>query len=252
MLKYFSTMLLGLLLTVSVAAADSVMTWSAYDGSQQGMNVYVRKEAADDSAVERQITRGGTHLSPTLQMDGSIIWLAWIDRAEAKQYVLHYAVLLANSLTLIETGTVAAQDARIYSPSIAISPEGTPWLAWAGFDGQDEEIRISHYENGLWVSERSLTNNEIPDSKPRFEILSNGSLRLSWEQTTYAAVVQRQVNIAAIENYSLSLLSPSKAIIKYKKRMSQRRAFSNYTELPASLEKRRKDILMGNRVEFDR
>jgi hypothetical protein len=250
MLKYFSTLLISMLLVISVAGADSVMTWSAYDGKQQGMNVYLRQESANGSAVERQMTHGGVNILPTLQMDGSIIWLAWVDQTDADRYVLKYAVVLAGTLTLIETGAVATQDARIYSPAITVSPQGTPWLAWAGFDGQDEEIRIAYYENGRWTPERAVTNNEIPDSVPRFEIQADGILQLNWEQTTSTAIISKHTNILPIAGYSLSRASPSEVIIEYKKRMGQKRQINPDKPLPAALEKRKKDILMGYLVEL--
>ncbi|MCP3956140.1 MAG: hypothetical protein GY697_28590, partial [Desulfobacterales bacterium] len=158
-------------------------------------------------------------------------------------------VLLADSLTLIEIGKVETQEDQIYSPSITVTPEGTPWLAWAGFDGQDEEIRITHYENGRWMPERAVTNNNLPDSRPRFEIKANGGLLLVWEQATANAVTMKQSEVSPIENYSLSSGSPTETMIKYKKRMSQQRSFSSEQGLPASLGKRRKDILMGSKVE---
>lgn len=226
------------------------MTWSAFDGVQQGMNVYLRYEGANGQAVERQITQAGTHISPTLQMDGSIIWLAWVDRAESNQYALYYAVLLADSLTPIETGKLATQDARVYSPVVSVSPQGTPWLAWAGFDGEDEEIRLAHYENGRWQSERALTDNTMPDSQPRFAVLADGTLQLNWEQTTSTAVVTKHTTLAPILHYAQSLDSPSRAIIRYKKRMAQQRVFNPYEGLPAVLEQRHIDVLMGNRVEI--
>lgn len=243
-------MLISMLLIISATAADSVMIWSAYDGEQQGMNVYLRQEAAKGSAVERQMTSGGVNILPTLQLDGSIIWLAWVDQTASDQYDLKYAVVLAGSLTLIETGTIATLDERIYSPAITVSPQGTPWLAWAGFDGKDEEIRIAYYENGRWVAERALTNNEIPDSEPRFKIQSDGILLLSWEQTTSTAIISKHANILPIAGYSLSQASPSEAIIEYKKRVGQQRQINPDKPLPAALEKRKKDFLMGNLVEL--
>ncbi len=233
----------------SLAVADSVMTWAAFDNDQQEMNIYLRTEVSGGSAIERQITHGGNNITPTLQMDGSIIWLAWVDRANAERFNLNYAVLLADSLTLIEIGKVETQEDQIYSPSITVTPEGTPWLAWAGFDGQDEEIRVTHYENGRWVQERAVTNNDVPDSRPRFEIKANGGLLLVWEQTTANAVIMKQSEILPIEKYSLSSDAPTETMIKYKKRMSQQRSFSPYKSLPTFLEKRRKDILMGSKVE---
>lgn len=250
MLKYFSIILFAMLVNTSVASAVSVMAWSAFDDKQQEANVYLRKELSSGSIVERQISQGGLNITPTLQVDGSIIWVAWVDRANPEQFDLYYAVLLANSLTLIEMGKVGIQDDHIYSPSLIVTPEGTPWLAWAGVNGKDEDIKISHYENGHWVTERAMTDNEIPDSRPRFEIKVDGGLLLSWEQTTSTAVITKQSEIIPIKDYSLSLSTPSEAMIKYKKRMAQQRLFSPEHRLPAFLRKRKEDVLMGSRVEL--
>ncbi len=250
MFKTLSMLLLATFGFSSLAVADSVTTWAAFDNDQQEMNVYLRTEVSGGSAIERQITHGGVNITPTLQMDGSIIWLAWVDRAKAKQYDLNYAVLLAGSLDVIEMSRVTTQDNLIYSPSITVTPQGTPWLAWAGFDGQDEEIRATYYENGHWVPERAVTDNEISDSRPRLKIQADGSLLLSWEQVTPDGVIVKHSEISPIQAYSLSLGAPSEAMIKYKKRMAQQRSFSPEQGLPASLEKRRNDVLMGNKVEI--
>jgi len=249
MFKALFALLVGALATFSVAA-DSVMTWSEFDDDRQGLDVFLRYETSGGGIVEKQITHGGEHISPALQLDGSIIWLAWVDRAETDRYTLRYAVLLANSLTLIETGKLATQEARIYAPAISVSPEGTPWLAWAGFDGEDEEIRLAHYENGRWTEQRVLTDNSVPDSQPRFSIRADGGLQLNWEQTTAMAVVERKALIKPVENYSLSLRAPSRAMIRYRKRMAQQYGFDLFEGVPVELKEHRRRVLTGSRVEI--
>jgi len=243
-------LILGSITTVTPVVADSVMSWSEFESGTQDARIYLRRESKDKGIVERRISGPGIHITPTLQMDGSILWLAWIDRSDPQKYVLNYAVVLADTLSLIERGSLRVEDDQVYAPSITISPQGTPWLAWAGFDGKDEEIKISHYENGRWVQERAVTDNDVPDSIPRFNIQLDGSLLLSWEQTTPTAIITKREQVAAIENYADSLKNPSAAIIRYKKRMSGQAPFDAFKNLPDTLNKRKQNVYMGSRVEL--
>jgi len=248
-LKYLSMLLL--LVAASTSVAGSLTAWSAFNASQQQLNIYLRSARADGSVTERQISTVGMNVTPTLQMDGSIIWLAWVDRADASRYRLRYSVLLSDSLETLETGVLETQDDYLYSPAITVSPEGTPWLTWAGFDGQDEDVRLSYYQSGAWRPQRTLTNNKVPDSLPRFEIGIDGSLEIRWEQTTALAVVSKARRVQPIGQYSILSGPPSRSMIQYKRHMSKQRPFIADKGLPLSLQNRRGVVLMGSQVELD-
>ncbi len=70
--------------------------------------------------------------------------------------------------------------------------EGKPVLAWAAFDGKDDEILWSRWDGRRWTRAQRLTNdNRIPDVTPSLTVIS-GRLLASWARfdgDTYRVVV---------------------------------------------------------------
>ena len=241
----------SLLTSASITTADSLITWSEFDDDQQNIHIFLRRLADNGSMLEQQIDNGGNNLTPSIYFDKPLIWLTWADRTNLEHYLLRYVMLSAETLQILETGEVKTLDKDVYAPSIAVAADHTPWIAWAGFDGHDEEIKLAYYDQGHWSTERNITQNETPDSTPRFETLNDGSLSLAWEETTKTEVITRRTTIVpAVQKSSIDTrFSPA---LVAKKVHAHQRNFDREKNLPNSLTSRRKNILMGKSIDLQK
>lgn len=232
-----------------VTMADSLITWSEFDDDQQNINIFLRRLADDGTMLEQQIDNGGNNLTPSIAYDEPLVWLTWADRTDLNHYLLRYALLRADSLDVLESGKINTLDKDIYAPSIAVAADHTPWIAWAGFDGHDEEIKVAHYDKGHWSPEQNITQNDMPDSTPWFETLDDGSLSLAWEETTKAEVLTRHTTLVPASHEPSRSTYLSSALIA-KKVDAHQRKFDSIKNFPSSLISHRKSILMGNRIDL--
>jgi len=73
---------------------------------------------------------------------------------------------------------------RNHSPTLAADGDGTLWLVWVGFDGNDEEIFFSRWEGEGWEPERRLNTDDqdsaLYDVSPSMAIDGQGNPWVVW------------------------------------------------------------------------
>ncbi len=187
----------SLLFGMSVAHAGVWSTWAEMDEDHFGIQIYLAYLEQSQVTSIHQLSHQGANVTPSLALDQAFTWVVWVDRASAVQYQLNFAQLDTESKRLLQVGVIQTKDAKIYAPSIDTTVSGHPIVAWSGFDGHDEEIRLSHYIQGQWTTETPITDNQIPDTKPFFTSGEQDQTLLNWEQISSSAIQSQSTLIKA-------------------------------------------------------
>jgi lysophospholipase L1-like esterase len=121
--------------------------------------------------------------APNLAFDASgVPWLAWSSSTGVDD-ALHLSHWTGQ-------GWATPQEVPAWDtvpnrqPVLAPAPDGGLWLAWVGFDGNDDEIYAAHWDGTRW-SEPWQVSDDDPDpaaydTQPRLGVGSNGSVWVAW------------------------------------------------------------------------
>ena len=151
------------------SAGLPIIAWS--DGSSGEREIYVRRwngtswvEIGSGSASGGGISDCGGSESPSLavSLDGTPI-IAW-DKMLRGTYETTYEIYVRrwNGTSWVEIGSGSASGGGISndsgdseSPSLAISPDGTPFIAWSDrkgdWDDEEYEIYLRRWDGKSWV-----------------------------------------------------------------------------------------------------
>jgi hypothetical protein len=180
--------------------ADSIAVWSESDNGNGNIQLLAARKDQSGITSIKVITERGANITPSIFIHDGQTWITWVNRFSPDRYSLNYAVLDSRSLNILEKGIIRTIDPFIYSPAIAVSPQGHSWVAWSGTNSGDEEIKVSKYENGMWSIESNITHNNVPDFQPSLSINDN-KVMLGW----------RRLNDSKEISMSLQLSFPSTA-----------------------------------------
>ncbi len=234
---------------LSIAHADSWLGWSEFGSNGKNIQIYITRESGGKAGPIRQITHHGMNVTPALLAAGDELWVAWVDRADKHNYRLRYVRIDTNTQQILSRGALPTGDSKVYSPTLALSPQGDPVMAWTGLYNEFENIRLAYFHKGQWTEEQVITRNQIPDTSPYFSSDKNGNLTLSWEQIS--------ANGSSTVDYPVPGISTSKQVrsasAKYNssmKRSKKTRKGHSFSTLPASLQSRQSQFLMGSQIEI--
>jgi len=234
--------------TLPTAHADNWLSWSEFDRDGENMQIYLSREAGDDVGPVHKITHRGMNITPSLLITADEIWIAWVDRANRLNYRLRYARIDPDTQNLLESGSIATSDNKVYSPVFAVTATGIPVLAWSGWDGGDEEIRLAYFLNGRWGTENKITSNIVPDTLPVFITSQDGKPTLSWERISNDEVT---IHSYTLNSDFVSTRSKNSKADSTPGTASSRQNALNSTSiqrLPVSLQSRQKLFFSGNRA----
>ncbi len=69
--------------------------------------------------------------------------------------------------------------------------DGTLWLGWAGFDGSDDDIYVSRWEDNKWSARRRVNRNDFqPDVLPQLAVGENGRPWIRWRSLEASGYVE--------------------------------------------------------------
>lgn len=109
-------------------------------------------------------------------------WVAWssADREQSSLYVSRWAGYRWSRPERVP----ADPTSRPRQPALAAAPDGGFWLAWIGFDGNDDEIYASHWDGLSWSEPervgRDDTDSLAYDTHPRLAVDGSGLAWLVW------------------------------------------------------------------------
>jgi hypothetical protein len=185
----------------SLAIAPDGMPYVAWEDSSSGDGeIYVRRwngssweEVGTGSASGGGISNNsGTSGSPSLAItpDGTL-YVAWADSSsgDSEIYVRRW-----NGSSWEEVGTDSASGGGISNnsgnselPSLAIAPDGTPYVAWEDLSSGDYEIYVRRWNGSSWgevgagsTSGGGISNNSGDSYDPSVAITPDGAPYVAW------------------------------------------------------------------------
>jgi len=80
-----------------------------------------------------------------------------------------------------EPRAVSPAGTPVSTPSVALAPDGSVWIAWVVFDGRDDEIAAAHLRaDGRIIRRWMVTHNEVPDITPVIDGKRGGRAEVTW------------------------------------------------------------------------
>jgi acyl-CoA thioesterase-1 len=154
-------------------------TWAEYD--QQNTEVYCNIWNSSSWGKSNQITNNTkNNLAPAVAIDINknpwIVWSGW-DGVNTSIYSRYY-----DGHTW--SNTIQVDDIDIYydgTPSITIDKNNTPWVVWAGNNGREDNIYVSHWNGKNWSTPVMInTENNTPDVMPVLSFDNKEKLIVVW------------------------------------------------------------------------
>ena len=186
----------------SLAIAPDGMPYVAWsDDSSGNGEIYLRRwngssweEVGAGSASGGGISNNAGHSSPpslAIAPDG-IPYVTWHDfsNVETEIYIRawngsSWAEVGAGSAS---GGGISNNDGNSWDPSLAIAPDGTPYVGWYDFSNEDDEIYVRAWNGSSWqevgtdsASDGGITNSIFASRHPSFAIAPNGTPIIAWQ-----------------------------------------------------------------------
>ncbi|HFD38297.1 MAG TPA: hypothetical protein ENJ31_00380, partial [Anaerolineae bacterium] len=168
---------------VSLPDGSLWAAWSA-DTGNDGEIVASRWDGATWSPLE--IVFPNPHhwdADPALAVDADgVVWLAWssFTGAESALYLTHWLGRRWAEPTPLPFQATSPNR----QPALAWGPDGRLWLAWVGFDGNDDEIYAAFWDGTAWSPpQRVGRDDDDPlayDTHPRLAVDASGLPWLVW------------------------------------------------------------------------
>ncbi len=163
------------------------------------------------------------------------------SRAASGQYYVYLPITVHTGTAWREVGAGSASGGGISNdpgasefPSIAIAPDGTPYVAWADVNGEDYEIYVRTWNGSSWAeagassaSGGGISNNAGDSWEPSLVVAPDGTLYVAWIDTSsgeleiyvrtwdgssWAAVGAGSASGGGVSNNAGDSLTPSLAI----------------------------------------
>jgi lysophospholipase L1-like esterase len=159
------------------------LVWAAGDGldSELSYSQWNGRDWSSPRVVHANPDAWDSNPSLAFAADGTA-WLAWTvsNREMSGIYASHWAGTGWSRPEVVPAGKWTDVD----EPTLAAAPDGTLWLAWVGFDGEDDGIVASHWDGGAWSSPQQVSADEddasLYDRQPRLVVGEGGEAWLVW------------------------------------------------------------------------
>jgi len=161
--------------------------WEVDDGSDSALFFSYRNEGrwTEPRPVRRRPAAWDRAPTLTVAPDGTL-WLAWSSATKAEPdrsrlYISRWAGDRWATPRPVPPGdgVLAAKQ-----PILAAAPDGTLWLAWVGFDGNDTEIYAVSGDGRTWSRPRRVSSDDTDplayDTHPRLAVGADGKPWLAW------------------------------------------------------------------------
>jgi lysophospholipase L1-like esterase len=121
--------------------------------------------------------------SPSLAFDvNGVAWLAWASSTGVDD-TLHLSHWTGYGWSAPEEVPVQ-ETMPSRQPALAQDPDGGLWLAWVGFDGNDDEIYAAHWDGSAWSEPQRISGDDVDpaayDTQPRLAVGSDGDVWVAW------------------------------------------------------------------------
>ena len=162
---------------------DLWVVWSAVAG--QSSDLFYSRRSADGWSPVGSIYRDDTTWdeAPSLAFDAAgVAWVAWSSSTGSDDtlYLSHWTGRAWSAPIAIPAGDTAPNR----QPVLAAAPEGGLWLAWVGFDGNDDEIYAAFWDGTSWSEPQRISGDDVDpaayDSQPQIAAGRDGSVWVAW------------------------------------------------------------------------
>ncbi len=190
----------GSLLAPSVALAPDGTPWAAWvvdSGSSRRIAAGRWDGQAWHQLAGLDALPGGWDAAPSLAFDAEgVAWLAWSASTgtDDSLYLSRWAGRAwSPARELPFQATVPNRQ-----PVLAPAPGGGLWLAWVGFDGNDDEIYAAFWDGAGWSQPQRVSSDDADpaayDTQPRLAVGSDGTAWLAW--TSYEKFLDDEIYAA--------------------------------------------------------
>lgn len=164
----------------SSSGRDVAIAW--VDGNGETSRVMVATGRDGNLSAPRAVTPAATRHarfpSVAIGVDGET-WIAYVDGVLAGDDVM--AVRLGETATSTPLRVSDRDDSEDLVPQIAMDAAGSVVVVWAGYDGHDDEILWSRFQDGAFTPEaRVHANNPFPDLTPSMTRGGDARLHAAW------------------------------------------------------------------------
>ncbi|HMT21474.1 MAG TPA: sialidase family protein, partial [Promineifilum sp.] len=195
-----------------------VVVWTNYyDDFYNGSDIFVRhwdgiswEEMGNGSAVGGGISQTADHGSewPTLIIDSDgmpvIGWSEHVGNNTWEIYVRRWDGVSWSEMGIGSgsSGGISNNGGYSIAPSLAISPDGTPAIAWGDNSGGDHEIYIRRWDGSAWVEANSasaygggISDDYTQSTEPSLAFFPSGKPMVAW--VNYSGSAEEQWDIFA-------------------------------------------------------
>lgn len=161
------------------AMAAPIAAWSEINGANYG--VYASTQSDGKWSAPALLSDGGANsVAPAVATapDGTG-WVVWSQIDDAGNGHLYYSHTAGDGWTAPQPIPVPVASAT--GPSLVFAPDGSAWLAFAGDDGNGDEIYVLHVNGATVEGPYQLgTPDATPDLQPLIGLDANGQPWVSW------------------------------------------------------------------------
>jgi lysophospholipase L1-like esterase len=176
----------GISFSPTVAAAPDGTLWAAWvvDTGDDWQIVASHGDGKTwDSPQVVSDDPGRWDMSPSLAVDtAGVVWLAW-SSSTGTDDTLHLSRWSGRGWSAPQK-VPAASTIPNRQPVLAPAPNGGLWLAWVGFDGNDDEIYAAFWNGSAWSEPQRVSGDdadpEAYDTQPRLAVGADGSVWAAW------------------------------------------------------------------------
>ncbi|MGD8598855.1 MAG: GDSL-type esterase/lipase family protein, partial [Anaerolineae bacterium] len=173
---------------------DLWAVWSEVTGDSS--DLFYSRRSADGWSPVGTVYRNATTWdeAPSLAFDAEgVAWVAWSSSTGAGDtlYVSHWT----GRRWSLPHQVPAADTVPNRQPVLAAAPDGGLWLAWVGFDGNDDEIYAAFWDGLSWSDPQRVSGDDIDpaayDGQPQIAVGREGAVWVAW--TSYEQFLDDEI-----------------------------------------------------------
>ena len=178
--KIVAVLLTLISITLPASAENSshaMLAWIEPAKNGYNLNFSVRAERIW-SKPETILNSSVPIITPAVSSDDDSVWVVFV---ETNGSIGRIRVIKKTDEEWQRQPEIVANTQNVWGPSIIIDNKGTPWLAWAGYDGIDDDIYYTFWNGNAWKTpEKVNTDDDWPDTLPILALNNQGAPEVRW------------------------------------------------------------------------
>ncbi len=165
---------------VAVATSDGLfVAWTAFHN--EANTLYLARRQDDEWRTYRVTPSWGDYFGTALAGDGNgRVHVIWSEYREDRWRLLSRA-FDPRSESWSAAFYVAPEGSRQYFPVSVTASDGTPWVAWQEFRGNDLDVMAASHDGTRWSAPIRVSNSDANDWAPDLAAAPDGSVWAAWD-----------------------------------------------------------------------